>query len=90
VLIAAITFVVTASSGRTTIFDAAFRSFLIFAAVAVLGGIVLVVIVMVLSDVRRKQAEEMRERMEREQREFLETQMRFQDELNKIDRDANS
>ncbi len=83
-LIASIAFILMYISNPEDIITSVYRSFIIFAMCAVFGGATMLTIVSMLGKVREREAEETRSRIEQEQREFLESQMRLQEEINKL------
>ena len=69
------------------------RGFSFFLIFAIFGGLILVTVVSILASLREQQTEAMREKIEAEQREFIEAQMRLQEEIERLasefDEDAN-
>lgn len=83
-LIASIAFILMYNANTVDILPIVYRSFLVFAICAVFGGGIMLTIVSILGKIRDREAEETRRRIEQEQREFLESQMRLQEEINKL------
>jgi hypothetical protein len=83
-LIASIAFILMYISNPEDIITSVYRAFIIFAVCAIFGGAIMLTIVSMLGNVREREAEETRSRIEQEQREFLESQMRLQEEINKL------
>lgn len=83
-LIASMAFILMYISNPDDILTPIYRAFIIFAVCAVLGGALMLTIVSMLGSIREREAEDTRKRIEQEQREFLESQMRLQEEINKL------
>lgn len=83
-LIASMAFILMYISNPEDIITSVYRAFMIFAICAVFGGTIMLTIVSMLGRIREREAEETRSRIEQEQREFLESQMRLQEEINKL------
>lgn len=83
-LIASMAFILMYISNPEDIITSVYRAFMIFAICAVFGGTIMLTIVSMLGRIREREAEETRNRIEQEQREFLESQMRLQEEINKL------
>lgn len=80
----AIAFILTYIGNTNAIWNAIFRGFIIFIALAVFGSIMMITVVSILAKIHEQQAEEMRHKIEDEQREFFEHQLRLQDEMDKL------
>lgn len=83
-LVASIAFIVMYNANATDILSIIYRSFLVFAICAIFGGGIMLTIVSMLGKIRDREAEETRRRIEQEQKEFLESQIRLQEEINKL------
>jgi hypothetical protein len=89
-MFAAITFVLSMNNKSLSFFDIAVRSFLVFAGVAGFGGIMMVVFVSIISNMKFKQAEAARQQIEEEQQEFMDSQLKLQEEIERLARESLS
>lgn len=83
-LVACIAFVLMYNASAVEILPIVYRSFLVFAICAIFGGGIMLTIVSILGKIRDREAEETRRRIEQEQKEFLESQIRLQEEIHKL------
>lgn len=83
-LIAALAFILMYIASPADVVPALYRAFIIFAVCTVFGGVVMLTIISVVGKIREREAAETRSRIEQEQREFLESQIRLQEEINRL------
>lgn len=87
-MFAAVTFVLSMNNKALSFFDIAVRSFLVFAGVAGFGGVLMVIIVSIISNMKFKEAEAARQQIEEEQQEFMDSQLKLQEEIERLARES--
>ncbi len=83
-LVASLAFILMYIANPAEVIPAIYRAFIVFAVCAVFGGLVMLTIISIMGRIREREAEETRMRIEQEQREFLESQLRLQEEINRL------
>lgn len=83
-LIASLAFILMYIASPADVVAAIYRAFIIFALCGIFGGVIMLTIISILGRIREREAEETRLRIEQEQREFLESQLRLQEEINRL------
>lgn len=83
-LVASLSFILMYLANPADVLTAVYRSFIIFAVCAVFGGAVMMTIVSMIGKIREREAEETRQRIEQEQKQFLESQLRLQEEISRL------
>ncbi len=79
----AITFVISFIRSQDWV-SAVFHSFVVLILFSVVGGVIMITIVSVMGRLQSQKAEEMKKQLEQEQQEFFESQLRYQEEMDKM------
>lgn len=84
ILVGTLTFVNGYLSSSSDLIESLYLAFVFFSGTIIIGGLIVVTLSYLFGKVRESESEEMRKQIEVEQKEFFESQLRLQEELERL------